>query len=273
MTVRWATDTSRSPDRGFDAWGQLASIVALTALAAATIQGGAHGFGSPAVLGGYGLALLAVVAFLMLESRRTRPMLLLGLFGSGTFSAASVIGLLVNVAFYGLIFVFSLFFQRAQHLSALQTGLAFAPMTAAVMAANVLAGRLTGALGPRQVIALGALLMAAGAAALSEASVGSSYPTLVAQFVGLGFGLGLVVPVMTSSLLGSVDRSRSGVASGTLNTARQTGSVFGVALYGSLISGGQLVSGLHLALAISVGLAVAVAALTVAITKTQDSSS
>lgn len=87
-----------------------------------------------------------------------------GRFRSGTVSAASAIGLLVNVAFYGLIFVFSLllFFQRAQHLSALQTAQAFASMTAAIMAANVLAGRAAGRFGPRRVILAGALLMAGG---------------------------------------------------------------------------------------------------------------
>jgi DHA2 family methylenomycin A resistance protein-like MFS transporter len=72
---------------------------------------------------------------------------------------------------------------------------------------------------------------------------------------------------MTASLLGSVERSRSGVASGTLNTARQTGSVIGVALFGSLIAGGQLVNGLHVALAISIVLALTVVGLCVAIPK------
>ena len=57
------------------------------------------------------------------------------------FSATSAIGLAVNVAFYGLIFVFSLFFQNVQGFSALQTGLAFVPTTVAVMAGNLLAPR------------------------------------------------------------------------------------------------------------------------------------
>jgi DHA2 family methylenomycin A resistance protein-like MFS transporter len=83
----------------------------------------------------------------------------------------------------------------------------------------------------------------------------------VAQLVALGFGLGLIVPVMTSSLLGSVDRSRSVIASGTLNTARKTGSVIGVALFGSFIAQGNVVGGLHVAVAIAAGLSLAVAAL------------
>ncbi len=265
LTLRYASETTRARDRGVDLWGQLAAIVCLTVLAAATIEGGSRGFGTAGVLAGYALAATAGAAFVAVESRRRRPMLPLGLFRSGTFTAASTIGLLVNIAFYGLIFVLSLFFQRAQHLSALQTGLAFGPMTAAVMAANLLAGRAAGTLGRRRVLVAGALLMAAGTAALLQVGAGTPYAELVAQLIGLGFGLGLIVPVMTASLLGSVERSRSGVASGTLNSARQTGSVIGVALYGSLIAGGALVRGLHVALAISVALAIAVVALSAGI--------
>ena len=66
--------------------------------------------------------------------------------------------------------------------------------------------------------------------------------------------------VWSAALLGSVATSRSGIASGTLNTARQAGSVIGVALFGSLAAG-SLVSGLHLALVISIALALAAAAL------------
>jgi DHA2 family methylenomycin A resistance protein-like MFS transporter len=261
LTARCATETSRSPDRGIDAPGQLTAVACLTLLAASTIQGGAHGFTSANVLVGYGAAAAAGIAFVMFELRRARPMLPLRLFHCETFSANTAIGLLINIAFYGLIFVLSLFFQRSQDLSALQAGLAFAPMTGAIMAANAVAGRLEQALGSRGVIAGGALLMAAGAVALEGVGPHTAFPALVAQLVALGFGLGLIVPVMTASLLGSVERSRSGIASGTLNTARQTGSVIGVALFGSLIAGGRLVGGLHIALVIAAGLSLAVAAL------------
>jgi len=123
-------------------------------------------------------------------------------------------------------------------------------------------------------IAVGALLMAAGCAALLGAGAGTPYGALVLQLLAIGFGLGLIVPAMTSSLLGSVERSQSGVASGTLNSARQTGSVIGVALFGSLIAGdGALASGLHVALEISVGLVLGVAALSVGIGATAATSS
>jgi DHA2 family methylenomycin A resistance protein-like MFS transporter len=53
--------------------------------------------------------------------------------------------------------------------------------------------------------------------------------------------------------MGSVDRRRSGIAAGTLNTTRQTGSVLGVAVFGTLVaSGGSFVAGFHIALVISI---------------------
>lgn len=266
LTLRWAAETTRSCDRGVDLVGQAAAVVCLTTLAAATIEGGRLGFDDGLVLGGFALSAIAAAAFIAIEVARTRPMLPLGLFRSTTFSAASVIGLLINVAFYGLIFVLSLFFQRGQHLSSLQTGLAFAPMTAAIMAANLFAGRAAALLGPRRAIALGALLMAAGCATLLDVGAGTAYPALLAQMLAIGFGLGLIVPAMTASLLGSVDRNRSGIAAGSLNSARQTGSMIGVALFGSLISGrGRLVPGLHIALAISMALVLVVAAVSTGI--------
>jgi DHA2 family methylenomycin A resistance protein-like MFS transporter len=76
----------------------------------------------------------------------------------------------------------------------------------------------------------------------------------------MGAGLGLLVPPLTATLLGSVDKSRSGVAAGVLNATRQTGSVLGVALFGSLIgAAGAFTTGARIALVISMVLLLAAA--------------
>jgi DHA2 family methylenomycin A resistance protein-like MFS transporter len=259
LTLRFATETPRAAGRGIDLPGQLTAIAALVALAAAMIEAGQRGFADGLVLAGFGVAAVSLTAFVLIESRQRRPMLPLSLFRSRTFSVTSAIGLVINVAFYGLIFVLSLYFQDTRHYSVLLTGLAFAPTTVAIFVANLLAGSLARRAGRRTLLAGAALLLAAGLGGLLVGP-GTSYVAIVAQLVVVGFALGLIVPVMTSALLGSVDRSHSGVASGTLNTARQTGSVIGVGLFGSLAAG-HLVSGLRLALVISVGLALLVAGL------------
>jgi DHA2 family methylenomycin A resistance protein-like MFS transporter len=79
----------------------------------------------------------------------------------------------------------------------------------------------------------------------------------------MGCGIALSVPPLTSALLGSVEKSRSGVAAGVLNAARQTGSVLGVALFGSLIGQtNDFIFGARTALAISALLLVGAAATT-----------
>ncbi|HEY2520785.1 MAG TPA: MFS transporter [Streptosporangiaceae bacterium] len=264
LTLRFASETPRAADRGVDLPGQLAAIVTLVALAGAMILAGQRGFADDLVLTGFAVAAVGLTAFVLIEAHRRRPMLPLELFRSRTFAASSAIGLIINVAFYGLIFVLSLYFQTTRHYSVLLTGLAFAPTTVAVGAANLLASRVARTIGLRTTLAAAALLTAAGLAGLLVAGSGTEYPVIVGQLVAVGFGLGVIVPLITSALLGSVDRGHSGVASGTLNTARQTGSVIGVGLFGSLAAG-DLVHGLHLALIIGAALALAVAALSPAL--------
>ncbi len=106
----------------------------------------------------------------------------------------------------------------------------------------------------------GALLVGGGCVGLFGVGASTDYPVLVAQISALGLGGGLIVPVITSELLGSVDRSRSGVAAGTLNTLRQAGSAIGVALFGSLIAT-KFIPGMRVALAICVALMVLIAGL------------
>src|SRR5690606_5720456 len=137
------------------------------------------------------------------------------------FTVASVAGVIVNFAYYGLIFVFSLFFQIQQHLSPQLTGLALLPMAVVLMAANVLAGRLITRMGARLLMVLGLALAAFGYVLLSPVSVGGSYWLLVIPMLLAASGIALMVPTMTNATLSSVDASRAGIASGVLNSARQ----------------------------------------------------
>jgi MFS transporter, DHA2 family, methylenomycin A resistance protein len=264
LTTRYATETAPAVDRKADLLGQVTAIVALVSLAAATIQTGSRAFATPLVLGGYALALVAGTAFVVIERTRAQPMLPLSLLRSRAFSIALCAGLLINVVFYGLIFAFSLFLQRHEGLSPLSAGLAFLPVTVFIMVSDLAAGRAIPAFGARRVGTVGALLMGAGCLGMVGAllaRVAALIPALVAALTVTGFGIGLAVTAITSALLASVDESRSGIASGALTAFRQTGSVLGVALFGSLLAGRGAFGGLEVASAISVGLMVAVAAL------------
>jgi DHA2 family methylenomycin A resistance protein-like MFS transporter len=263
LTWRYASETARSREHELDLTGQAAAIAALGCLAGAIIEGGVRGWSNRWVLTGF-VAFVVLAALFIVQERRTRqPMLPLSLFRHRLFSLASLVGLLVNVAFYGLIFVLSLYFQQINRLSALATGLAFLPMMAAVFVVNLFAARAAERFGALMMIAAGACIAAAGCITLLGVERGSAYWQVCAQLVAMGAGLGLLVPPLTSTLLGSVEKSRSGIAAGVLNSTRQTGSVVGVALFGSLLERKDaFMGGVHISLVISTCLFVITAAVT-----------
>ena len=260
LTWRYVTDTTKAP-RQLDLPGQALAMAMLGVLAAALIEGGRIGWADPWILGGFAAFVALFVLFLIQEGRASDLMLPLSLFKHRMFALTALDGLLVNVAFYGLIFVLSLYFQQINKMSPFMTGLAFVPMMGSVLPVNLIAPRLAERIGAPAVIAIGALIAAAGCLALLGIDRGTSYWAVCAQLIGMGGGLGLLVPPLTSTLLGSVETSRSGIAAGVLNSTRQTGSVLGVALFGSLIGQGNgFLFGAKVALLISAALLVAAAA-------------
>ena len=91
------------------------------------------------MIAGFVAAAVLAILFVLQERRASQPMLPLSLFRHRMFALTSLVGLLVNVAFYGLIFVFSLYFQRVNGMSPFATGLAFVPMMGAVLPVNLVA--------------------------------------------------------------------------------------------------------------------------------------
>lgn len=261
LAWRYASETTASPQREVDLPGQIAAIAALGSLAGAIISGGVAGWTDPWVRAGLAVSAVAAALFVVRERHAAQPMLPLTLFSHRMFALTSAVGLLVNIAFYGLIFVFSLYFQRVNGWSPFATGLAFLPMMGAVLPVNLVAARVSERIGAAPTIALGAGVAAAGCMALLFIAPGTSYWAIGCQLVVIGGGLGLLVPPLTSTALGSVEKSRSGIAAGVLNATRQTGSVLGVALFGSLIGqSAAFTSGAHQSLIISALLLIIAAA-------------
>jgi MFS transporter, DHA2 family, methylenomycin A resistance protein len=255
LSWRYATETTRNRQREIDLPGQILAIATLGCLAGSIIEGGVLGLRSAWVIAGFAGSALFALLFLAQEQRSSHPMLPLALFSHRLFALTSLVGLFVNIAFYGLIFVLSLYFQRVNGLSPLQTGLAFVPMMGVVLPANLAAARITERMGAPSTIAAGALFAALGCVGLLGIETETTYVKTLVQLVVIGGGLGLLVPPLTAALLGSVEKSRSGIAAGVLNATRQTGSVLGVALFGSLIGQqGAFMHGAHIALVISVTL-------------------
>ena len=190
-------------------------------------------------------------------------MLALSLFRRHTFSAALFAGLVANFGIGGVLFTLSLFFQESRNYSSLVAGLAFLPMTLPTAFNPIFAGRLVAKIGPRRPATLGLILMALGTG-LQAAATGNNGIDVVIGCIALlllGFGVSFALPALVAGLLTTVPREKSGIASGSLNSARQTGAVLGVAVLGAVLAGSpHIADGTRTAMLISAALMVTAAA-------------
>lgn len=203
------------------------------------------------------ISIAAGAAFVFVESRSAHPMMPLALFRRRTFSVAVLFGVCMNLSYYGIIFVLSLYLQRVRHDTPLEAGLAFLPLTGGFLLSNVASGWATAHYGPRRPMIAGALIGATGFALLSAVRADTPIAMLVVPFLLIPGGMGLAVPAMTTTVLASVERARAATASAVLNTARQAGGAIGVAAFGALASGARppdIVSGLHASAYVSAAL-------------------
>lgn len=232
---RFAPVTRPRP-RAVDLAGQILAVVALGVLTGALVEAGRLGWTSPVVLGGCAVSAAAWAGFVMVEHRGADPMLPLPLFARRGFRTGTVVGLLINLGFYGQLFVMSLYFQDVRGYSALRTGLALLPEAALLTIASAVSGRLMARTGPRVPMLTGLLLGGAGLIGLVAAGTHTPYLVLVLPMIAAGSGMALTMPAATSSVMESAPPDRGGIASGVVNAARQAGGVLGVAILGSLVS-------------------------------------
>ncbi|MEW2156508.1 MFS transporter [Streptomyces sp. NPDC007189] len=238
---------SRPRPAPLDLPGQLTAVVALVALTFAAIEGGTAG-GAALVV-----AVVAGAAFLRVEARRPHPVVPLSLFRNRTVATAVAAGSAVSVAFYSLVFVFSLFFQQVQGRSALYAGLMFLPMTGLIAVTNVVAGKLAGRYGPRLPMLVGQPLAVAGLLALLYVDAGTPSVLVAVLLVPLALGCALTVPPLTTAMMDAVPAERAGLAAGVLNAARQVAGGLGIAVFGALLGHG-FEAGMRLSLTVSAAL-------------------
>src|SRR3984957_2834885 len=253
LTIRYIREERPVPGRKLDLAGQVVSLLTLAALTTVLIEGANWGWLSPGIVGlAAGFCLLTFL-FFVIETRQSDPMLPLTLFHSVQFSVASALGLLLSFAFYGLIFTLSLYFQQVRHYSPLKTGLAFLPVTGLLTVMNIFSGRLAARRGMRFPIVVGFLIGGIGFFWLGLATTEKAgYANILLPLLGIGAGVPLILPPVTSVLLASVHRSQVGLASATLNAGRQIGAAAGVAVLGSLLSAHHsFVAGFRIAMIVS----------------------
>ncbi|WP_246127988.1 MFS transporter [Amycolatopsis rhizosphaerae] len=146
-------------------------------------------------------------------------------------------GAAINFVLSGTLFVVTLALQDGRHLTAVQTGLAFLPLTLPTAFNPLITSRIVAARGPRLLVLCGLLLLTAGAGLLA-ATAPAPYPVLALGLALLGFGVSFSLPALVTAVVSGAPGGYAGTAGGLLNAVRQMGATVGVAVMGTGIGAG-----------------------------------
>lgn len=237
LTRRFIPESTSERPRRIDPPGQALVVLTLASCTYAIIEGPSLGWSAPETIGLLALSAAALVALVVVERHRFEPLLETRFFRSPPFAGANSIAVLTFTVLAGFLFVNTLYLQDVRDASPLVAGLETLPATALIAVSAPFAGRVVARHGPRWPLVVAGLLQAGGAAILFEAGRTTPYGILVAAYLLLGMGFGVINPPITNTAVTSMPPAQAGVASAVTSATRQLGNVLGVALGGALLAG------------------------------------
>ncbi|MEU0090749.1 MFS transporter [Kribbella sp. NPDC006257] len=222
--------------RPLDRPGVTLSIVLLGCLTFGLIDGGTNGWGRPTPLISLGLAVVALIALVQVERRAEHPVLPPALLARAQVRLDIIAATAATLVFYGMLFMLTLWYQRERGFSALDTGLAFVPMTLPMCVLPMVTGRLIATFGARRLIIFGLTCDVFAGLLLTRVGVHSSLLWIVVAEIALVLASTTAIPAATADMSVAAPKEYAASAQGALNASRQAGSALGVAVLGPLTS-------------------------------------
>ena len=220
-----------------DVPGAITASTGIFALVYGLSSAETHGWGAGVTLGFLVAAVVLLSMFVAIERRVESPLLPLRVVLDRTRGAAYLAVAVTGAGMFGVFLFLTYYVQETLGFSPVQAGLAFLPMTAALLIGVALTNRLLPRIGPRPVVVCGMLFAASGMLLLTRVEVDSTYAAAVLPgllVVGLGIGMTMAT-VMGNATLG-IRPADAGVASAMVNTGQQIGGSVGTALLSTLAS-------------------------------------
>jgi EmrB/QacA subfamily drug resistance transporter len=227
---------NRDTERGGLDWaGTLLILVGLFGIVYGLIGGPVYGWRSPPVLAGLIIGAGAVAAFVLVETRKTRPLVPMKIFRNPLVTGANAVTLLLYLAFSGVILFVVLNLQQVQGYSPTEAGLGLLPPIVIITLLAAPAGMLADRHGPRPQMIAGPLAVALGAALLTMGGTRASYLThFLPGLAAVGLGMALSIPPLTKSAL-TVEPRHAGSASGVNNAVARIAGLLAVAVLGAVM--------------------------------------
>jgi len=211
--------------------GGLIALVYSFTQAAPVAAGDPSRWTDTATLGWFGLALVLLAGFFVIETHTQHPLLPMRVLLDRNRGGSYLVQLIVGIGLFGMFLFLSLYLQVILGFSPVKAGFAFLPFSVGIILTAGLAANLLPRLGPRALMVPGLLLAAMGLLLLSRLTPTSSYAThVLPSMIMMSVGLALVFIPVASTALHAVGRHDAGVASALINTSQQVGGSLGIAL-------------------------------------------
>ena len=220
-----------------DLFGALLLVLGVGALALVLVRGPEDGWSSTPILLAAVLSVVASTWVLRRARRHPVPALDLAVVAVPTVGFAALTMLAFTAGFAAMLVVNVLYLTGTWGWSAQLAGLALAPGPLVVVIVSRVAGRLAARIGAGRVAALGAVSFASGPTwwLLSLDTTPDYAAGLLPGQLLTGIGVGLILPTLSAVIGSALPAHQWGTGSSLINSARQIGSVLGVALLVSVI--------------------------------------
>src|SRR5829696_8639225 len=200
------------------------------------VEAANYGWGSTHTLGFGALAIALLGAFVVRQATAAKPLVPLRIFRSRNVAGANLIQVLMVAGLFGMFVLGALYMQRVLGYDAVETGLAFLPVSLGIGALSVgVAPRLTMRFGARAVLLPSLALLTVALALLSRVPVDAGYVVdILPAMLLFGVGAGMSFPALMTLAMSSASPSDAGLASGLVNTTQQVGGALGLAVLTTL---------------------------------------
>jgi len=175
-------------------------------------------------------------ALVWIERRVADPVLPIGLFRDRMFLVACGHGILAGCSMFGSSTFVPLYVQGVLGTSATVAGAALTPMLLAWVFSSIIGTRLLLRIGYRSLALAGMVALTAGALPLMFVNTGTSRILLMVYLGLMGFGMGFSIPAFLIAVQSTVERSKLGTATSTLQFSRSIGGAFGIGIMGAVLS-------------------------------------
>ncbi|MEV4318749.1 MFS transporter [Actinocrispum sp. NPDC049592] len=224
-------------DHRIDWWGAVTLVIGIVPLLIVAEQGRDWGWDSQRALLCYGIGVVGLILFGLVESKMKEAALIpLRLFRNSTFTMVIIAGVILGVGMFGGITMVPQYLQIVKGESPTQSGLLMLPMMLGIMVASAISGQITSRTGRYKIFpVIGSLFLTGGMLLFHQVEVDSPLWQPMVYMAVFGLGLGMSMQTLTIAAQNAAPQRDMGVSTASATFFRQMGGTLGVAVFLSVL--------------------------------------